>query len=119
MEPHELESALKQFTGTENYHSHWTREFAYTDGVAFLAENAGANWLLDHIAAHQKRARKDRRLREFQAWKLTVSEKRAVVACLRDTDDEAFREEIPFTDFPLPEVTLYLEDNVVYLPSER
>jgi hypothetical protein len=118
MDAHELESALKQFTGTETYHDHWTGAFRYTDGVAFLAENAGANWLLDHIAAWQKRARRDPKLREFQAWSLTVTDKRAVISCLRDTDDEAFREEIPFTDFPLAEVTLYLVNRVLYLPSE-
>ena len=119
MDKTELQAALTIFTGTVHHYRHWTGAFHYTDGVAFLAENAGANWLLDHIAAWQKRARRDPRLREFQAWKLTVTDKRAVISCLRDTDDEAFREEIPFTDFPLAEVTLYLVNRVLYLPSEE
>jgi hypothetical protein len=118
MDKAELQTALTKFTGTENYYRHWTRAFHYTDGVAFLAENAGAHWLLDHIAAMQKRARRDRELREFQAWKLTVNGTRGVIACLRDKDDEAFRDELPFTDFPLAEITLYLQDGVLYLPGE-
>ena len=118
MDKEELRLALTKFTGTVNYYRHWTRAFHYTDGVAFLADNAGAYWLLDHIAAMQKRARRDWKLREFQAWKLTVTGTRGVIACLRDKDDEAFHDELPFTDFPLPEITLYLQDGVLYLPSE-
>ena len=118
MDKEELRIALTKFTGTANYYRHWTRAFHYTDGVAFLADNAGAYWLLDHIAAMQKRARRDPALREFQAWRLTVSEKRGMIACLRDEDDEAFVDELPFTDFPLPEITLYLSNGVLHLPSE-
>ena len=51
MDKEELRIALTKFTGTVNYYRHWTRAFHYTDGVAFLAENVGAYWLLDHIAA--------------------------------------------------------------------
>lgn len=118
MDNEELRAALTMFTGTATYHRHWTGAFHYTDGVAFLAENAGANWLLDHIAAMQKRARRDPALRDFQAWRLTVSDRRGVLACLRKQNDEAFRDELPFTDFSLPEITLYLADGVLYLPSE-
>jgi hypothetical protein len=118
MDKEELKAALTMFTGTVNYYRHWTHTFHYTDGVAFLAENVGANWLLDYIAAMQKRARRDPALHEFQAWKLTVSGTRGVIACLRDKDDEAFRDVVPFTDFPLPEITLYLANSVLYLPGE-
>jgi len=118
MDKEELKTALTKFTGTVNYYRHWTRAFHYTDGVAFLADNAGAYWLLDHIAAMQKRARRDPMLREFQGWKLTVSGTRGVIACLRDKDDEAFRDELPFTDFPLQEITLHLSNGVLHLPSE-
>jgi Family of unknown function (DUF6876) len=118
MDSDELRAALTKFTGTVNYHRHWTGTFHYTDGVAFLAENAGAYWLLDHIAAMQKHARRDPALRDFQAWQLTVQGSRGVITCLRAASDEAFHDELPFTDFPLREVTLYLAESVLYLPSE-
>ncbi len=118
MDSDELRAALTRFTGTVNYYRHWTGAFHYTDGVAFLAENAGAYWLLDHIAAMQKRARRDPALRDLQAWQLTVRGSRGVIACLRAANDEAFHDELPFTDFALREVTLYLADGVLYLPSE-
>lgn len=118
MQPNELRSALALFTGTENYHPHISG-LHYTDGVAFLAENAGAYWLIDLIGSYQKRCRKDRMLREFQVWTLKKTGNEADVICLRDMDDEAFRQHIPFTDFPLDEVTLYLENEVLMLPTER
>lgn len=118
MDETELRNALRSFTETLNYYRHWTLAFHYTDGVGFLAETVGARWLLDHIAAMQKRARRDPALREFQAWRLTVSANRGVIACLRKTGEEVFRDELPFTDFPLAEITLHLVDGVLYLPSE-
>src|SRR5260221_13568451 len=118
MDREELQTALTRFTGTGAARRHWAGAFHYTDGVAFLAENAGARWLLDHIAAMQKRARRDKALREFQSWRLTVSGTRGVIACLRDDADEAFRDELSFTDFPLPEITLHLAGGVLYLPGE-
>ena len=44
---------LAQFTGTSTYFKHWTRKIVYTDGVQYLAEQAGAYWLVDLIASYQ------------------------------------------------------------------
>lgn len=45
---------LDQFTGSENWHRHWcNRHVTYTDGAKYLADNAGAYWLLDEIAIIQ------------------------------------------------------------------
>ena len=52
--PETLESDLAQFTGSENYYRHsLNRKFMHTDGVNYLAEKAGAFWLVDLIASHQ------------------------------------------------------------------
>lgn len=122
MTPHELEIALAQFTSTCNYYRHWTNAFHYTDGVAFLVENAGAFWLIDTIAAHQSQVRQDSRLREFQIWEIKKdpsSQSSANLICSRDTNDEAFRWFFYYADFPLPYLKLYLENNVLLLPTER
>lgn len=118
MDAAQLMEALARFSGTRNYHTHWSGAFRYTDGVAFLAENTGSYWLLDLIASWQKKARKDRMLREFQIWVLRVEGKTGVVECLRDTDDVAFEQHVPFTDFSLKRIKLYLEDKVLMLPNE-
>ena len=119
MEANELRHALGEFTGTVEYHRHFTG-LQFTDGVLFLAENAGAHWLVNIVASYQKRAMRDPMLREFQVWRLAVAKDRtAVVTCERDTDDVFLKQEIEHTDFPLESVTLYVENGVLLLPSEH
>lgn len=111
MEREKLEQGLAQFVGTEEWHKH---QFGlkYTDGVKFLAENSGAYWLVDAIASYQKKE-------SFQLWTLTVTDHRAVLEMREDSDAPIIvQQNIEFTDFPLPEIKLYLVDGVLMLPSE-
>ncbi|SRR5260221_3696672 len=114
-----IEAALPQFTGSDTVYRRVSSGIMYTEGVQYLADAAGAHWLIDLIASWQPEALKDAMLREFQLWKLLVTGTSAVAVCYRDTDDEAFREEIEYTDFPLPQVSLYVEGGVLLLPSEH
>jgi hypothetical protein len=122
-----LEENLRQFTGTEKYYSNSVYPFRYTDGIKYLADHAGAYWLLDAIASWQgnpiiKSNWDD--LGQIQFWKLKVSpDNSAVLICERDLDEPVvITQRITFTDFPLLEVTLYLCDmksqGVLLLPSE-
>ena len=55
----------------------------------------------------------------FQLWKLTVDANRtAVLTCEDGNGKEVYRMAIPYTDFPLPTITMYFIDNVILLPSE-
>ena len=111
---------LEQFTGTERYYKHWLG-ILYTDGVKYLAEEAGAYWLIDAIASWQAspKVKRDRMLQRIQFWKLRVNpDNSAVLVCERDSDDVALTQEIEYTDFPLESVTLYLSECVLMLPSE-
>src|SRR5260370_36884894 len=120
MEAAEVRVALRSFTGTEQYHAHWSRALVFTDGVKFLAEAARAYWLIDLVASWQRVALQDPGLREFQLWELHVREDRtALVVCSRDSDDVAFTQEGGFTDFPLDYAKLYIEERVLLLPSEH
>lgn len=115
----QLESDLRQFTGTENYHKHWSGRIMHTDGVEYLAEKAGAYWLIDLIASHQ---RKRVAALPFQAWELKVDRTRtpmAVAECREDNGLPAVvRQKIEYTDFPLGGIKLFLCDGVLMLPSE-
>lgn len=114
------EADLAQFTGTSTYYQH-SPGVQYTDGVYYLAERGGAYWLIDAIASWQgdPRVSRDPMLRQIQFWKLTVNDDRsALLVCERDEGDVAVSQAIPFTDFPLKEVRLYLQNGVVLLPSE-
>jgi hypothetical protein len=120
MDPAELAAALGGFSGSEHFYQHWSKAFEYTDGVKYLADNAGAHWLLDMIASWQKKARRDPHLRETQAWTLKLNDDHsAFLHCGRDADTTAFYVRVAFTDFPLPAITLYLENGVLCLASER
>ena len=119
MDPREIQARLRRFTRSENYHRH--PAFSYTDGVKFLADEAGAYWLLDAIASWQKRTRRDRELRELQIWELRVTRRlnSGVLTCSRHVKDPIFSQRIPLTDFPLPYVKLHLENGVLRLPWEE
>jgi hypothetical protein len=119
MDENEFYAKLRSFTGTVDYHAH-PSGMRYTDGVAYLAEEAKAYWFLDLIASWQPKARRDPALQEFQLWELHVNEDASAAAvCSRDSEDEAFRQRIEFTDFPQPYVKLYVEGGVILLPSEH
>jgi hypothetical protein len=110
---------LAQFTGSLNRYRHWLGLY-YTDGVKYLADHANAYWLLDAIASHQPQALRDLMLREIQFWSLSVHEGgSATLRCCRDTDDVAIEQAIEWTDFPLPQIMLYVEQGTILLPSEH
>ena len=104
---------LSQFIGTEQYHQHWMQQIVFTDGVKYMADVGGAFWLIDVIASY-------RRKEHFQIWELKVNpDKSCIVTMKEDTDEPVLvTQEIPFTDFPLESIKLYLIDGVLLLPSE-
>ena len=105
------ESDLEQFTGTEQYYKHWLG-INYTDGVKYLAERAGAYWLIDLIASY-------RRKEPFQIWRLEKKDK-GWLATMQEYSDQPVlvRQEIEYSDFPLDKIELWLIDGVLLLKSE-
>jgi hypothetical protein len=112
-----LLDGLAQQIGSEAVFRHWTRHLVYTEGVEYLAEQANAYWLIDLIASWCI----DPRIQanEFIHWKLTVNPDRTAVAIADDGNgNEILRQYIEVTDFPLDEITLFLTDRTLLLPSE-
>lgn len=114
---------LQQFTGTSRWYRHWLfRNYLYTDGVQYLAEKAGAYWLIDTILSHQqdKRLTSNDELAYFQCWTLNVKgDNSAQLICDDGNKNIILTQELEFTDFPLPTITLWLEHKVLLLPSEH
>lgn len=104
---------LDQFIGTENHYPHSMRQLVYTDGVKYMADAGGAFWLIDAIASY-------RRKEPFQIWELKVKPDKSCVLTMREDTGQPtkVRQEIPYTDFPLENIKLYLIDYVLLLPSE-
>lgn len=111
-------SDLAQFTGSACWYRHpLYPSITYTDGAQYVAEAGGAYWLLDAIVSHQHEPRV--RSREFQVWTLRVAQDRSAVLTWEDGDHGVLASQaIAFTDFPLPEITLWLQNDVIFLPSE-
>jgi hypothetical protein len=108
------EMDLAQFTGSVNYYKHWSKRLLYTDGVQFLAERAGAHWLVDLVASYQPLKA------EFQCWTLKTEEQGYSATC-KDRDDMlVVKQKFEYTDFPahLMPFDLYVQNGVLYLPSE-
>jgi len=111
-------SHLSMFTGAEHYYR-LNRLCLLTDGTKYLAEGAGAFWLMDAAASY---------LIElgtadwFVQVKLVVTGSSAVLTLDDGNGHVRARQEIPFTDFPIPHYTLYAcwngEHWVLMLPSE-
>ena len=124
MNPSQLRASLAHFIGSETFIRHGlARSVLMTEGVVFLAEQAGAHWLTDAIASylHDARARQE----DFQVWHLVVdaSTRRATLTMTDgNTNKSIITQEIEYTDFPLDEITLWLISDgphrVLMLPSE-
>jgi len=105
---------LMQFTGTEHYYSYWTKRLVFTDGVRYVAETAGAFWLIDVVASYQPVKA------EFQVWKLQKEGEAYAVICTDGDDVVLIKQELPFTDFPedfMP-FEMYFQNGVLFLTSE-
>jgi hypothetical protein len=111
------QSELSQFTGTENHYKH-PLGILYTDGVKYLAKEAGCYWLLDIIASYYPQIRNNVRLSEFCLWQAEVKDDGAVISAKEDTGDPSFLEQhIDYAELPF-NIKLYQCGKVVMLPSE-
>lgn len=112
-----LLNELQMFTGTEEYYKFnpiW--KVVATDGAMFLAEKAKAFWLLDMVASMKAVPKCAKHDRLFCTLKVKNSE--GVFTARDGNGVKLYSQELLYTDFPLPEITLYMFDNVILLPSE-
>ncbi|MFA7253935.1 MAG: DUF6876 family protein [Patescibacteria group bacterium] len=118
MNAHELKAALRQFTGTEEWYYHpLFKKYRYTEGVRFIAGEAGAYWLLEKILSNQ--ILPELKGEGFQLWKLKVEDnKTALLTCDNGNGDIVYQETIDYTDFSLDKISFYFTDSVLLLPSE-
>lgn len=120
----EIQNGLAGFSGTEHYHRlSMFGGLKATDGVAWLAQNAECYWLMDEIGIAQtmKKIRSNPDLQDFQVWKLTVEDSVGTLTLEdgNDNRDVVLSKRIPYTDFPLPKITIWVEGKVMLLPNEH
>lgn len=123
---------LRQFTGDlERYRHTLNRRVIYTPGVRYLAEKAGAYWLIDEIALAlasrplQRLMARDERAREMLFWTLVVGpdESAILIASVDSGEPPVVRKRIGWTDFPLERIDIWSgfdgQHWTLYLPSEH
>lgn len=118
---------LAQFTGTTQWFQHpLCRNVHYTEGVQYVAEHGGAYWLIDKIATLQLDPKI--RAQEFQVWTLANLQAGTLPPgkqpgwwlVATDGDDTTLHtERLDFSDFPLDEISFWVEGDVILLPSEH
>jgi hypothetical protein len=116
--------ALQQFHGSENLYRHFSKNLIYTDGIKFLAEQAGCYWLIDEIAFSLPKLLKKNKS-WFYAIDFKVSKRKSARIIFTDGNDvQILRKHILWTDFPLvgEKITLFLAEGEIgyclMLPGE-
>lgn len=116
----QIKTELSQFTGTEGYHS-YMGNLLLTDGAKYFATACEAFWLLDVIFSIQTNS--EIKKEELQICSLNMTGETSARVEITDGDKRVLHtQEIPFTDFPLDEITIWAilqgQHRVILLPSE-
>ena len=110
---------MAQFTGSETFYRFGLRgDVLITEGVKYVADTAGAYWLLDAICIANIYETKVR-AEEFQLWTLAVKENStASLTCGDGNGNVIYQQTLDFTDFPEPGIRLYFCNGTILLPTE-
>lgn len=118
----QLLDELRQFYGTEHYHRYMPG-LVVTDGVKFLADNAGCYWLLDMVWSYLPALRKS----GDTFFVVRYAGTPGASGLFSITDDIPANQTyaaqaVEYSDFPLDEIVMYLShaggDAVLMLPTE-
>jgi len=120
----ELQAYIAQVNGFETHYRHLLSGMSYSEGVKFIADKAGAYWLIDLILISSKLKHLQAKCEGLEFWTLTTNDGKGELICTDGGMDDGeanvvFSQTIPFTDFPLDEITLYNDGGILCLPGER
>ena len=106
---------LRQYRSTDNYYRHPLR-MLFTDGVKALCDKFECYWFLDVVCSYQPGLKGE----DFQVWSLNVNEDcSAKVICTDGNGQTLKTQNIMFTDFRAKFAEIWIEGNVILLPSEH
>jgi hypothetical protein len=114
----EFKETLEGFAGSENHYLHRLPgglSCKLTDGAMYAREYGDAYWLFDAIVSWQVKLKNC----PFQVWDLIKQGNGSwFIQCTDGNAHVLAAQEINYTDFPIPEITLWLVDGVCMLPNE-
>ena len=110
-----LNNALSQYCGTEQYFYHpMFPSYQYTDGIKAMAELYQAYWIIEFILIAQKNLSSY----EFQVWKFECRENICVVSATDGNETEIYKRFLYVSLMPDGILKIYLQNNIMFLPSE-
>jgi hypothetical protein len=93
---------LNQFSGSEQFFKHrLSSKLIYTEGVQYLAEQAGCYWLIDDIACVLLPNLLNKHNDRFYSIRLLVTGSSAVITVDDGNDNLYFNHKVQWTDFPI------------------
>lgn len=114
----EIQEALACFHGTTSYYSHQLlpgHQLKLTDGCHYLRETCKCYWLFDIIASYHGQLKEA----AFQVWHLKKKKGHVfTISCTDGNNNELASQDIPFSDFPLESIKIWVVNSVAMLPSE-
>lgn len=117
-----IKEALSFCSGSENFHKFELAENTYTDGIKEMADLCESSWLVTDALITCKCLSKSNAFIsvKFKYTPELFSKGIEAKVIYSDGNDLLLHtEELRITDFPLVEITLWYENNTLYLPSER
>jgi hypothetical protein len=118
----QIQTDLQYFKGTTIYYKHMVpgkSRILITEGCNYVRRKCHAYWLFDAILSYQE----DKLLKDvgFQIWELKLQEKDLtwLLTCKEDKGMPAIiKQEIPYSDFPLQKIVIWLIGGIALLPTE-
>jgi hypothetical protein len=89
-----------------------------SDGVRTLCEHFECYWFIDIVASYQPALKKEKE--KFQVWHLQrYDDNSALIECSDGGERKLRNQVVDYTDFKPREVTVWVEHNLISLPSEE
>ena len=113
-----------QFCGTEGYHTSFPIPFKYSDGVKHVAQTYEAYWLLLDAGYMAREVIQNKDIdddtKSFLTARLCVDEEtRAGILTIEDGNKNALMtSRLSYTDFPAETFSMFIQNGVMFLPSE-
>ncbi len=109
----EIQKGLAQCYCSEMYYKNKVLKFQYTEGIHYLWNSCDSYWLLITISSHNRKE-------PFQVWELQKFDDNSALLTMKEDSGlpNIVEQKIPYTDFPLDSIKLYLIDGILLLPSE-
>lgn len=114
--PKDIEHELNFFVGCEIEDMVKYGVSILTTGAQYVAKECCAYWLLDIINSVQ--LIKKVKAEYFQVYDLEVKDNTAKVIVTDGNNNVLYKQNIPYTDFPLDKVTLWRVNGTIMLPGE-